>query len=179
VYEAERSYGSQPIFTVPNSLNNALLKPEQTNSVETGIEMKFLRNRLGFDFTYYSKVSTNQIIPLTVSGTSGFSEAIVNAGKLTNKGIELSLMASPLQSKNGFSWDVGINYARNRNEVVELAEGLDNYLLGTTVVSIYAPVGKPYGTIIGNGYQLNENGQRLVDEDGYYVVEQNKDLGSI
>ena len=179
VYQAERSYGGQPIFTVPNSLNNALLKPEQTNSMEVGLEAKFLHNRLGFDFTYYSKVSTNQIIPLTVSGTSGYSQAIVNAGKLTNKGIEIALLATPVQSTSGFSWDVGINFARNRNEVVELAEGLDNYLLGTTVVSINAPVGQPYGTIIGNGYALNENGQRLVDADGYYVVEQNKNLGSI
>ncbi|MBA4058417.1 MAG: SusC/RagA family TonB-linked outer membrane protein, partial [Marivirga sp.] len=179
VYLAERSYGGQPVFTVPNSLNNALLKPEETNSLEGGLEAKFLNNRLGFDITYYSKVSTNQIIPLTVSGTSGYGEAIVNAGKLKNKGIEISLMATPLQTTNGFSWDIGMNYARNRNKVVELAEGLDNYLLGTTVVSINAPVGQPYGTIIGNGYALNERGERLVDEDGYYVVQQNKNLGSI
>ncbi len=179
VYLAERSYGGQPVFTVPNSLNNASLKPEETNSVEAGLEGKFLNNRLGFDVTAYSKVSTNQIIALTVSGTSGFSEAIVNAGELTNRGIEISLMATPVQATNGFSWDIGMNFARNRNEVVELAEGLDNYLLGTTVVSINAPVGQPYGTIIGNGYALNADGERLVDDDGYYIVQQNKNLGSI
>lgn len=179
VYEAERSYGSQPVFTLPNSLNNPLLKPEQTNSIEAGIEVKFINNRIGFDVTYYSKKSTNQIIPLTVSGTSGYSEAIVNAGKLTNKGIEIALLATPVQSPSGFTWDLGLNFARNRNKVVELAAGLDNYLLGSTVVSVNALVGRPYGTIYGNGYALNDNGERLVDSDGYYVVQQNKDLGSI
>jgi len=177
-YEAQRPYGGQPVFSVPNSLNNAALKPEETTSVEAGIEAKFFGNRVGFDVTVYKKISTNQIIPLTVSGTSGYAEAIVNAGELENKGIEVSLLATPIRTPE-FSWDLGFNFARNRNKVVELAAGLENYSLGSTVVSVNAFVGQPYGTLIGNGYAVDEQGRRLVDADGYYVQQTNKNLGSI
>ncbi len=179
IYEPFGSFGSTPLFTVPNTLNNAQLKPEITTSYEAGIELAFLGGRLGIDATYYDNIATNQIIQLPVSGTSGNEFNIVNAGKVTNNGIELMLNAVPVELNNGFVWEVILNLAKNNNEVVSLAEGQDNYQLADHRVTINARVGEPYGTIVGDGFQLNEEGQRLVDSEGYYVRELGKVLGNV
>ena len=178
IYEPFGSFGSIPLFTVPNTLNNAQLKPEITNSYEAGVETRFFGGRFGVDFTYYDNKATNQIIKLPVSGTSGNQFNIVNAGEVTNKGIELMLTIIPIELESGFTWEVMINAARNRNEIVSLADGQDNYQLADHRVTINARVGEPYGTIVGDGFATNENGERLVDSEGYYIREFGKVLGN-
>nr|WKN39217.1 SusC/RagA family TonB-linked outer membrane protein [Tunicatimonas sp. TK19036] len=179
IYEPFGSFGSTPLFTVPNTLNNTQLKPEITTSYEAGIELRFFNNRVGLDATYYQNVATNQIIQLPVSGTSGNEFNIVNAGKMTNDGVELMLNAVPLELGSGFVWEVVVNFAKNNNKVVSLAEGQENYQLADHRVTINARVGEPYGTIVGDGFKVNENGERLVDSEGYYVREFGKVLGNV
>ncbi len=78
-----------------------------------------------------------------------------------------------------FVWEVVLNYARNRNRVVSLAEGQENFQLADHRVTVNARVGEPYGTLVGDGFQRNENGERLVDSEGYYVREFGKVLGNV
>lgn len=180
-YSPTDNYGSQPVYSVPNIRNNSRLKPEISTSYEVGLESKFAGNRLGLDITYYNNISTNQILRLPVSGTSGFNYTIINAGEVRNNGIEVALSGTPIQTPGGFTWDVALNWSRNRNKVVELAVGQTNYLLnsGFGLININAQVGQPYGVLTGDGYATNAQGQRLVDENGYYIFEQNKVLGSV
>src|SRR5690606_6173431 len=109
---------------VPVTLNNADLKNETTNSWEIGTELRFLQNRIGLDFTYYSKSTTDQIIVADVSPTSGYWASVLNAGEVTNKGFEVLLDATPVELDNSFSWNITVNWSKNKNEVVELAPGL-------------------------------------------------------
>ncbi|MCE7064981.1 SusC/RagA family TonB-linked outer membrane protein [Dyadobacter sp. CY326] len=158
-----------PLYSVPNTRYNPTLKPERTKSSEFGLEMAFLSNRLGFDFTTYKARTLNQILPVTVPTTTGYSYKYVNAGEVANKGLELTLFVTPVKTES-FSWTINANWSRNRNKVVALAEG-ENMILATyqTSVTSNAAIGRPFGILRGSGYVLHENGKRIIDEDGQYL----------
>lgn len=166
--------------TVANTLNNPALKPEQTSSIEFGGEFKFWKNRIGLDLSYYQKTTSDQIMPVNVSGASGFTSFYANAGEMVNKGIEFSLTATPIDMANGLKWDVTVNYNRNRNEVVSLAPGLPSLTIGTYWnASIVARPGEPYGTIFGPDFQRDPNGN-IIHEGGVPLKDNtNKVLGNV
>jgi hypothetical protein len=148
---------SQVVWTRSDAKGDEFLKPEKTTTLELGTELRFLKNRLGLDFTWYKSNSRDQIIPVSVSPTSGFTSFILNAGEIENKGIELVLNGSPVKGRN-FSWDATLNFSRNRNEVVKIREGLTEIVLashfgyaGSTATMKYVP-GDAVGNIYGSSY---------------------------
>ncbi|GAB3921458.1 SusC/RagA family TonB-linked outer membrane protein [Larkinella terrae] len=166
-YSYQNPWGSTPSLAENNTMLNANLKPEITNSFEVGAEVKLWNNRVGLDVTYYDKESFNQILSVNISQATGFNSKLLNAGKLQNKGIEVQLSATPVRS-GAFQWDIGLNWARNRNKVVELADGLTTYTLGTVRgMTIEARVGQPYGTFFGQGLLRDPNGNVVYDKSGY------------
>ena len=177
-YTGAPSYGGSPAYDAPDVLNNPNLKPELSITKEFGVEMNFWQNRIGFDVTYYDISTTDQIIELDVSATSGSEAAVINAGELTNKGWEVMLSGTPVQLANGFQWDIAVNWARNTNQVVSLYDSLEAIEIANWGPSINARVGEPYGTWITDGFTYNEQGQRLVDEDGLYVRAINQTFGT-
>ena len=156
------------------------LKNELSESWEIGADLRFFRNRLSFDVTYYNGHTTNQIIPITISSASGYVDKVINAGQIDNKGIEAVVNVTPVMLR-GFKWDVSANFARNRSEVVELAPGVETYPLADVYPSdVEARVGHPYGNIIGVAYKRAPDGQRIVSSGGSYVKEgQTSVLGNI
>jgi len=170
------------LYTLPTTLNNPDLRPEMTTSWELGAEARFLSNRLGFDFTYYSKASVDQIIPVAVSGASGYSFQVLNAGKITNKGFEIFLIGVPVKLKsNKFEWTITANFAKNKNQVVELYPGIDNLQLGVApfLVTVNAKVGEEYGQIMGSDYIYDVDGNKVVGANGRYLKSAVKSLGSV
>ncbi len=159
--------GGSPVFRLPSSLNNPNLKPEITTSLEGGLEMKFLKNRAGFDLTVYSSNSKNQILPITVSPTTLYSSKWVNAGELSNKGVELTLSGTPVKTKD-FSWDLGLTWAKNKNEVVSLPEGIQSilhatfYASGNSRVFLESRVGEPFSAIYATKIKTDSQGRRIV-----------------
>ena len=140
---------------LPDELNNMFIEPSFGNSFEAGIDLKFLKNRLGVEFTYFDQKNKNQVISLPISGSTGFGSAIINAGLIENKGIELAITGSPVRSKN-FSWETGFNLGKNQNKVVDLYPGVDVYQHGSTTYSsvtsyMITYVGQGYGRLIGQG----------------------------
>jgi TonB-linked SusC/RagA family outer membrane protein len=105
------------------------LNPEIITSNELGTDIKFFNGRLGFDFTYYNSVSTNQFLSLAAPSGSGYSSYFVNAGKIVNKGFELTIDAQLFRTDN-FAWNTNINLSRNQNEIVELIASNPNYQVG-------------------------------------------------
>ena len=110
--------------TIPNKD----LKPTKTNSFEMGLELKFLKNRIGLDFTYYSQLSKNQIMGMASSSTSGYGYRLINAGEIENKGVEIALNTRPIQTKD-FSWDLNFNFSKNSNKVKKLVDDMDMFCL--------------------------------------------------
>jgi TonB-linked SusC/RagA family outer membrane protein len=146
-------------------LPNANLKPTRTRSFETGTNLKFLKDRINFDFTYYTSKSRDQINVVPAPSSSGFTKQIINAGTISNEGIEIALSGSPIITKN-FNWNLNVNFARNVNKVLSLADGVpyislsDARYLGLSVV---AQPGAPYGAIIGYNYQRDPSGNLILD----------------
>ncbi|BDD10772.1 SusC/RagA family TonB-linked outer membrane protein [Fulvitalea axinellae] len=167
-------FAAQPIFNFPNRSNNPDLRPEETTSVELGMDVRFLDNRLGLDVTYYSSNSVDQIIPVSISASTGGTGMWINAGSMKNHGLEVVLSATPLQLGD-FRWDVAANYSRNRNELVDITGDLQTLRLGTAPfgVTVEAVKGEPYATIYGTAYE-RKDGQKLVNSGGKYTATSNK-----
>ncbi len=167
VFNAQQAFGATPMFSVPNELPNAELKPEQTNAWEVGADLGFLDERLGFVLTYYNSTTKDQIIPVQISAASGYTSQVLNAGEVNNRGWELLLRASPIRSDDGLNWDMTVNWSKNNSEVRELFGDLETLVLGDYwSMNVEARVGEPYGTFFGNGYLKDDQGRWMLDPDG-------------
>jgi TonB-linked SusC/RagA family outer membrane protein len=167
-YAQPSPFGNVILFSVPGTKNNQHLKQEQTKSIEAGLEMTFLHKRLGFDLSLYNTHTVNQIMPVSVTRASGYSTKYVNAGEIQNKGIELNVHGTPIESKT-VNWTININWSENRNKVLSLFENVHNLQLGSFQggVTLNATVGQPYGTIQGRDF-VYKNGQKVVGANGFY-----------
>ncbi len=176
-YAVPGLFGNNPIITKDPYLNNDQLRPEKSTEVEAGLELKFLNNRIGLDATVYNRTTKDLIIPLQVSQASGYAFYYANVGKSRNRGVELELTARPVELKNTFTWDIGINFALNRSKLLALNipnnPGVDRYIIGTerrrNSVSTAAIVGQPLFVLTGTDYTYSDNGSRIVDANGHYV----------
>lgn len=163
--------GSVPEFYENVKIANSTLKPEITTGTELGLDLRFLKNRVGLDLTYYDQVSRNQILGVEISKASGYDSRILNAGKISNKGLEIVLTGTPVRLPGGFAWETTLNFSRNRNRVLELAEGLTTYVLYSRQgLNSEARVGQAYGTLFGIGFEHTPDGQRVYGANGYPVV---------
>ncbi|HNP18102.1 MAG TPA: SusC/RagA family TonB-linked outer membrane protein [Fulvivirga sp.] len=150
--------------TKGNLLLNPDLKPEITTSIEIGADLKFLDNRVGLDFTYYDAKSEDLIVNIDVSGASGYTSLVGNVGEMTNKGFEVQLYATPIKT-NDFQWDLRLNYAKNKSEVVSLG-GVDNLRLGGQWnVDVIATPGQPYPSLFGPDFQRDSDGN-IIHKNG-------------
>lgn len=124
------SWGDVLRLTRSGSLLVPNLKPEIATSYEFGFDLGMWNNRLKFEGTYYKLENKNQIISTTLPGSSGFNSKNINAGLLSSRGIELALSGRPIAKEN-WSWDVGVNWHRNRTRIDELSEGVEFYTFWT------------------------------------------------
>ncbi|WP_293905208.1 SusC/RagA family TonB-linked outer membrane protein [Sphingobacterium sp. UBA5670] len=124
------SWGDVLRLTRSGSLLVPNLKPEIATSYEFGFDLGLWNNRLKFEGTYYKLENKNQIISTTLPGSSGFNSKNINAGLLSSRGIELALSGRPI-AKEKWSWDVGVNWHRNRTRIDELSEGVEFYTFWT------------------------------------------------
>jgi outer membrane receptor protein involved in Fe transport len=158
---------------------NPELKSERTKSFETGLTLNFMQNRLGLDVAYYDNRSVDQIVPASISTATGYNSKFVNAGEISNKGVEVMLNFTVLKTAD-LTWDINLNWAKNRSEVLKLAEGLENLQIASLQggVTINARVGEPYGSIQGTDYvyynDIRTPENRII-EDGIYWKTQTSD----
>jgi TonB-linked SusC/RagA family outer membrane protein len=164
-------FGGNPQGSVAGTKNNPNLMPELTGSFEAGVEMAFLKNRLGFDMSYYRSKTDDLITPVILSTATGYNSKFLNAGSIENKGIEVSVNGTPVKT-NDFSWNINVNWSKNRNKVLELFEGAENLVLADfqAGVTLNASLGQPYGTIRGSNY-VYKNGEKVVSQtNGRYLL---------
>lgn len=155
-------------LTNPSIIPNPNLKPLKTTTYETGLDVKLFDNRLGFDIAFYTGKTTNQILERIVDRASGFSRQLINAGRIDNKGIEISLNVTPLKFKN-FKWTTYITYSANKNKIVKLSGDDSLVVLRTGPVGgtqIVAKVGGSMGDMYGIGFERAPDGQVVYSETG-------------
>lgn len=157
---------------------NKNLKSESTNSTEFGIEAGLFKNRVRLDLSFYNTNSIDQILKVDVTASSGYTQKLLNAGKINNRGVEVQLDFTPV--KTGlFQWDVNLNYAANRSKVVVLdyEKRLQNYVLGSDgTVQVVATVGQAYGALFGNAYLRDAAGNIVISGDGLPQADPNKKI---
>lgn len=174
-------YYSNTDFTggvvLPGSVSNENLKPENVESTEMGIEMKMFKNRISFDATYYVANSTNQIISVPTDYITGGSSRVINAGHIRNQGLELAARFQPVKNKK-FRWDINMNWSTNKNKVLELAPGVDSWIISTGPRGyVKATVGGSLGDLYGTGLVKAPKGATVtidgksVDVSGWDIVD--------
>jgi TonB-linked SusC/RagA family outer membrane protein len=156
--------GGQAGYEYSNILGNPNLQPEISSEFETGLDVTLFQNRLNLDVTYYDKTTEGLLLTRTLAASSGFNFIWDNVGKLTNKGIEISAKVTPIRSAGGFTWDLGYKFDKNKNNLVELTEGLDEVTVtGFVSPSLVAIKGKTVSHVKAFGTQTTPDGQIIVD----------------
>ena len=152
----------------PTTLFNADFKPEITTSYEGGLEYNMFRGRVGMDVTVYSNTTKNQILEVPLDPSTGFTQAVLNAGTVRNKGIELLVKGNPVKTKD-FSWNTNLTWAKNTNKVLELAEGMaESQDIGYGGnATIQARVGGSTGAIYGSNFVRSPEGKIVYSADGF------------
>jgi iron complex outermembrane receptor protein len=155
---------------------NEGIKPEMKNEYELGFETKFFDRRLGLDFSYYNAKIKDQILDMTLAPTTGASKILANVGELNNKGFEIALTGSPFRTQD-FSWDVTLNWAKNINKIVKLANGASELLHADydgSAAQLKSVVGDPMGGIYAHPVKTDASGKKMVDSDGFYMLDGDK-----
>lgn len=174
-------YNGQSFAWIQGNIPSSNLKNELKTSWEVGAELRLLKNRMSIDFTYYSASTKNQIMQVQIPAATGFGSKLVNSGEVSNKGIELFVTGTPLQSANGLNWDISLNLSNNKSKIVSLYPGLATQILYSDgEVAIEARPGQPYGDIVGFKYRRTEDGRLLLNSDGIVQADDKRSiLGNI
>jgi len=148
---------------------DAYLRPVGIAEKEAGLYLKFLHDRIGLDLTWYLRQTTNDIVHVTVSPTSGYNQDIENVGKIRNRGLEMTLTGIPILTQK-FKWNFSFNLAVNNNTVLYIGDLHSIVIDGAyprwgSEVSVSNVVGLPYGQIMGFGYKRDGKGN-IIFSDG-------------
>ena len=172
------------------TIGNPDLKAEKTNSYELGTDLGFFNNRVTLNATAYYSKTTDAILIVPIAYSTGFGAELLNAATLTNKGLEVTIAATPFKTNN-FKWDVSVNWSKNKNKVVSLATGVPKVLIaGFQNGEVDAIAGKAFGQIYGSVYQRSDpndmNSPLLINDNkndaGYgmpIVSAQNAAIGDV
>jgi outer membrane receptor protein involved in Fe transport len=159
-----------PLAQINQSLvPNAKLQPYLVTSSEIGLEARLFNNKMGLDIAIYNRKTTNDIVSASISPSSGYTSALFNIGKVTNKGVEL-MISYKVGSSPNFSWEPSFNMGYNKSNVVQIYPGLDKLFVEEPrprVSAIYQVVNKPFAQILGNGYLRDpKSGQIIFNAQG-------------
>jgi TonB-linked SusC/RagA family outer membrane protein len=165
---ASDGLGGIVVLGLPSLLANPNLKPELQTELEFGADIRLFGNRLGFDLSVYNRLAKDQIVERTLDPSTGFGRTFINAGSISNKGIELGVNFTPIKLRD-FAWNFKVNFTKNTSLVEELPEGSKEILIdGFSNLGNFAIQGQPFGIIKGTGIEKHPNGGRLITPNGDY-----------
>jgi TonB-linked SusC/RagA family outer membrane protein len=172
-------------FSASSGLANPIIKPESLLSREIGVELKFLRNRVSFDFTYYNNQNKDLLISVPLTGSSGYNSRYMNAATMENVGVEIMSEITPVMT-NDFNWTFSLNFTKNNNKVLSLAPGVtDIGLGGFTGSTINVVAGEAYGSMFSTGFYKDDQGRVIINDSpgsgyGYPIQDPTmKSLGAV
>ena len=188
VFKVDKDPNGNPTAALGTTLYDSSVRSELIKSWEAGIDLKFFNNRLGIDAACYKSYATRQLLDLAMDPFSGYSKRKINAGNIQNSGVELMLYGTILQNPRGLNWETTLNASFNKNKIIDLYEGVNEYGIKTfDDLKIVARTGSYYGDIYGKKFQRVESGEHagkiivdaqglpLVTSDDYYLGNQQPD----
>jgi TonB-linked SusC/RagA family outer membrane protein len=160
------SGGTNGFLSIGDILPNLYLRPEETKSFETGMDLRFLKGRLGLNVTYFKTNTMDQLFTVALPVGSGASSYFTNGGNIQNKGEEIKLTSTPIQSGN-FKWDFDIYFSRIKNTVVTISDERPKVVVWSNYTSDYViQQGLDYGDMFGRGFQRDDQGRVIVGSNG-------------
>ncbi|WP_303318226.1 SusC/RagA family TonB-linked outer membrane protein [Flavivirga abyssicola] len=179
-FVSQTPFNGQPTFSDQNFIPNANLKPEQTTSFEVGADLRFFKDRLNFDITYYNATTRDQIISLPIAISSGYNQQVINGGKVNTQGVELIMGITPIKNDN-FKWQTTFNFASNRSTIKDLPQEAGRLTLAfsriydSTNQTVWFQVeeGGRIGDFYGTGYLKDDNGNFIINDDGRFIADNN------
>ncbi|MBD3864049.1 SusC/RagA family TonB-linked outer membrane protein [Olleya marilimosa] len=175
-FVSQTPFNSQPTFSNQDFIPNSELKPESTTNYEFGTDLRFLKDRIRFDFTYYNAITKDQIISLPIPISSGYEQQVVNGGKVKSTGVEIIAGFTPIKTSN-FKWNTTFNFAKNKATIEELPQEDGRLTLAYSriydsanqTVWFQVEEGGQIGDIYGTGYSVNPTGEFVLDDQGNYI----------
>lgn len=171
-----------PLLFTDNTIIDPNITPALNSSFEVGFDLRFIEDRIGFSATYYDETREDEIIGISLSTANGASNYLTNAGTSERSGIELTLTGAPVQTPN-FLWDVTVNWATNETIVTALPAGLETFEMGANdafgFVFLTHKLDEEWGQLRGAGFATDDNGNRILNSNGLYAVEQSQFFGSV
>ncbi len=159
----------QPLGVINNvNIPNSSLKASTATELEIGTELRLFNDRVNLDLTWYNKKSKDEISFITTPSASGYAGAVLNAGKMQNKGFEALISATVVKTED-FKWVSSLNGSYNDNKVISLAEGMDEQTVATSrsgVGYLMNKVGMPAFQIMAFDYKYDSNGEIVKLADG-------------
>ena len=179
-FVSQTTFNGQATFSNQDFIPNANLKPELTTSYEFGADLRFFKDRLNIDFTYYNATTKDQIISLPIAISSGYNQQVINGGKVNTTGVEIILGGTPIKTAD-FKWNTTFNFATNKAVIKDLPQEEGRLTLAYSriynsanqTVWFQVEEGGQVGDLYGTGYQKNEDGQFLLDDNGRFIANNN------
>jgi hypothetical protein len=179
-FVSQTTFNGQATFSNQDFIPNAKLKPERTTSYEFGADLRFFKDCLNVDFTYYNATTKDQIISLPIAISSGYNQQVINGGEVNTTGVEIILGGTPIKTAN-FKWNTTFNFAANKSIIKDLPQEAGRLTLAYSSIynsanqTVWFQVdeGGRIGDLYGTGYEKNENGQFLLDDNGRFIANNN------
>jgi TonB-linked SusC/RagA family outer membrane protein len=172
-YQLDRTYSAGTynaisIFRPTGTLPPVDLLPEETKSFELGADVRLWRDRLVLDLTYYNQTTVNQILSVATSTATGYSAMRLNAGEVSNSGVEIMLNSRAVTNPSGFTWDITLNWAKNKSMVNELYGDLESYVIsdGFGGCKTLGIPDEEWGILWGLPFRRNDAGKIIVNDNG-------------
>jgi len=176
------------LSSTPNSLTDPAIHGAVAVEKDLGLEMSFLKSRVGFSVLYKEKVTKDFPFQVGFTGTSGISSKLVNTGEVDQKSIDVTFNIKPIWSKN-FQWELNATFSKNISDKVKfIADGVNSFVLGGGAGAAFSGitpptatigVGLPWGSLIGGGNLLS-HGMPVIDSSGLYIKDPNPvNFGSV
>lgn len=181
IYDITMPFNGQSGFSRGNQIGNPDLRPELTTTLELGVDAGFFNDRVSLDYTWFRSVHDDQIVVVSLSDASGFGNTPKNVGKIVNKGHEVTLGLRPFTNRNGFHWDINLNFSTINNVVEKISDETDELVIYDSGrgVTLVAEKGKPFGTFKGTAPRFDPNGNPIVAGGLPVYTSDAEDLGSI
>jgi TonB-linked SusC/RagA family outer membrane protein len=178
-YNTGFGYGSNASLNIGDELRDGQIKPALTGSFEVGADLKFLADRIGLDFSYYQNNNKNQILSVTLNGATGYGSNLINAGQLTNRGIEFALSGTPVKSKN-VSWDLNLNFSKSKTMVDKITATQTNVIYQNSTFftnSLNLREGQEWGYVTGRKFNRDASGNMIILANGRPAFTTNQFIG--
>jgi TonB-linked SusC/RagA family outer membrane protein len=181
-YSSGTAYGSLASLAVPNTLANPQLTGGMRIETELGLEMRFLDNRLGFDFTYFDREDSGLPVAVTAAGGTGYTGLSLNSKITSSTGVEVMISGTPILTDD-LRWDVSVNFATLEKMVDFIYPGIERNILNSWLswssMDLQEIVGEEWGMLYGRKRTQDENGNWIYYASGNHRYENNQLLGNI